>query len=1121
MPCIKVLLASFFILALSVNVVNPQEVQFGPWQVSLDGGQTFQGVSVPGTIEDQIDVNFDGVSIYRTSISPAQLDGGQRLLIRFAGAATLARVYLGDKKLGEHLGAWTPFTFDATEAAKQLPNDQPWPLTVEVDEKVGHNTQGFLPIVTHHFGGLWQPVKAWLTESPQFLIADAAHIQWLESDRIQVAIPFSSLPEADFNGRISIREKPLVRGRSSQDWQTAQIISAKILPNDGEVPWVIGSQESGYVERVFSADVQLPFEAERWSPNHPKLYEIAVELLDTNPGKSGVGASRTAVAGRVLDNVIVNSGWCTIVTDGDRFLINGDSIILRGVLNWGYAPPSVAPSLDEAWMRREIEFAQQRGFNMMKFCLWIPPKRYLELCDEMGMLAWIEYPTWHPRLDGKHLEELRREYAEFFQFDRNHPSVVLRSLTCETGPSAELSVIQALYDLCKAYVPGAIVVDDSSWISWNRVYDFFDDHPYGNNHTWVQTLDRLRSYIAERETKPLMLGEAIAADSWTIPTPKMLEFANSSPAHGPWFVADNLRWQESVDALAKRRSRSFDPALLLPLSIRYGMLMRKYQIETYRREVQYGGYVVSVIRDFPKAAMGLIDFEDQPKNTPADWKFQGDTMLLLVTESDRRSFFANDRTESTIHVVTAGDPGTIERGRLHVELQKPGYEPVEIRISQGPQKDDDFRVRYTLDWTLPDVLKPERWLIRATWLTDARHVDQARQAIDERTREVTNEWSIWVFPRMTAASFSGVLVHESARELATLLKIPDDRVTDDYELDQVVLTRRLDSALLGFLERGGKIWMMPDGKEGSLPVSEHWFLRGSLATLRPDAHWMLPFQSDANEASPLETMFSELQHFDLAGPVVPEMDHYLHRTDPLLLLWDNHDRREVKTHGLVFRMGVGESGELLVSTLKLWGDTNSVGHWLANQWNEELRQRSYPTAINRIERMENLALLTAELERQAIPLHQRLWQFRPDPDEVGRAQSWFAVDFDDNAWAQIRADRHWEGQGYADLDYWAWYRIQVEISDEWSSSTTYLNFTGIDDYADIYVNGEIVGAVGDIETRETAFDKRISLDISRFVQAGETIQIAVAVYDWFGAGGIFRPVTLSTEPLSDSPPILR
>src|SRR5205085_1900741 len=43
-------------------------------------------------------------------------------------------------------------------------------IRVRLDEKVGHNTQGFLPIIQPHFGGLWQEVK--LIELPDIYIDD-------------------------------------------------------------------------------------------------------------------------------------------------------------------------------------------------------------------------------------------------------------------------------------------------------------------------------------------------------------------------------------------------------------------------------------------------------------------------------------------------------------------------------------------------------------------------------------------------------------------------------------------------------------------------------------------------------------------------------------------------------------------------------------------------------------------------------------------------------------------------------------------------------------------------------------------------------------------------------------
>src|SRR5690606_17904198 len=153
------------------------------------------------------------------------------------------------------------------------------------------------------------------------------------------------------------------------------------------------------------------------------------------------------------DSIETRFGLGDVQVVGEGIRLNDQPLGVRSVLNWGYAPPRTAPSLDEQWMRDESQLAKSYGFNLMKFFLWIPPKQYLELCDELGMLAWIEYPTWHAQLTPSNLSELSREYNEFFAYDRNHPSVVLRSLTCETGPSADLNVIRSLYDLAKLQVP--------------------------------------------------------------------------------------------------------------------------------------------------------------------------------------------------------------------------------------------------------------------------------------------------------------------------------------------------------------------------------------------------------------------------------------------------------------------------------------------------------------------------------------------------------------------------------------------------------------------------------------------------------------------------------------------
>ena len=84
----------------------------------------------------------------------------------------------------------------------------------------------------------------------------------------------------------------------------------------------------------------------------------------------------------------------------------------------------------------------------------------------------------------------------------------------------------------------------------------------------------------------------------------------------------------------------------------------------------------------------------------------------------------------------------------------------------------------------------------------------------------------------------------------------------------------------------------------------------------------------------------------------------------------------------------------------------------------------------------------------------------------------------------------------------------------------YLSFTGVDDYMDVFVDGVFIGSGGDLERRETAFELRTSFPLPPDSARSGEIEIAVRVFDWYGAGGIFRPVSLSTRPIRPGAPIL-
>ncbi len=169
------------------------------WQLSLDQGKSFRPIHVPGAVEDRADLEFDGVSIFKAKLPPLQLTESQRLLLHFQAVATDAKVYFDNRLVGQHLGGWTPFAIDLTNELRKISGDKDHEaaIRVEVDEKVGHNTQGFLPIIINHFGGIWQPVTWELTD--RAVILDNA-----------VAV------RADFLNQQLVIETPVLHGQSDQ-----------------------------------------------------------------------------------------------------------------------------------------------------------------------------------------------------------------------------------------------------------------------------------------------------------------------------------------------------------------------------------------------------------------------------------------------------------------------------------------------------------------------------------------------------------------------------------------------------------------------------------------------------------------------------------------------------------------------------------------------------------------------------------------------------------------------------------------------------------------------------------------------------------------------------------------
>ena len=268
---------------------------------------------------------------YRCAL-PEQPRAGMRLLLHFGAADQECTVLLNGKRVGAHVGGYTAFTVDVTDALAEE-NE----LLVMVRDGTDTNALSRGKQKTKRGGiwytpqsGLWQTVWAeWVPEryiSGLRITPDAAH------GCVRVAV------QSSYDGACYLH--------------------------------FAGRRIGGFTNRETVIRVE---NAELWSPEHPKLYDFEAEL----------GSDRVKSYFALRDVAVGKD------TQGRPCLmLNGVPYYHCGVLDQGYYPDGLytAPS-DEA-MIYDITLMKRMGFNMLRKHIKIEPMRWYYHCDRLGMLVW-------------------------------------------------------------------------------------------------------------------------------------------------------------------------------------------------------------------------------------------------------------------------------------------------------------------------------------------------------------------------------------------------------------------------------------------------------------------------------------------------------------------------------------------------------------------------------------------------------------------------------------------------------------------------------------------------------------------------------------------------------------
>jgi beta-glucuronidase len=323
---------------------------------------------------------YEGTLWYRRLFDYKKQDVNARIFVYFGAANYESDVYLNGKKLGKHIGGFTPFTYEITSGLKDGNNS----LVVKVDNKRRRDGVPTLNTDWWNYGGITRDVM--IVELPETFISDY-FIQLKKGSTNQIS-GFIKLDGTKKSQKVKVEIPELKTIRE------------------------FTSDEKGMV----TIDIPLK-KIDLWSPANPKLYQVTVSCE--------------------TDKVSEKIGFRSIVTKGTEILLNGKTMFLRGICIHEENPirGGRAYSMEDA--RMLLHWAKGLNCNYVRLAHY-PHSEYMSrLADEMGILVWEENPVYWTILwdNPATFQNAKNQLTDLINRDKNRASVIIWSMANETPVS--------------------------------------------------------------------------------------------------------------------------------------------------------------------------------------------------------------------------------------------------------------------------------------------------------------------------------------------------------------------------------------------------------------------------------------------------------------------------------------------------------------------------------------------------------------------------------------------------------------------------------------------------------------------------------------------------------------
>lgn len=364
----------------------------GMWEFTREDQETVYQLSVPGCFEQHPDMlSYRGKGTYRKQI---HINNPGTLRLEFKGVSHTADVFFDGKLIAHHYNAFTPF-HGIVKNVSQGEHE----IKVVVDNSFGEHSSLHIPNDYYTYGGITRPVS--VAEIPEVYIErvhftpDIKNKEW--SGIWEVLVRNTSEKTVDV--RLS--------GSLAENKMNTEIVT---VPAGGEVTV---SMEKEFLNVM------------TWTPSDPKLYLLETVLM---------------VNDEPVDDLIERVGFRTVKVVGNKIQVNGEAIFLKGFNRHedhgmaGYAIPLQL-------MVQDMDLMQDMGANAVRTCHYPNDERFLDLCDERGILVWEENHARGLLLEDMQNPNFDRQceacIQEMIENHYNHPSIIIWGILNECASETE------------------------------------------------------------------------------------------------------------------------------------------------------------------------------------------------------------------------------------------------------------------------------------------------------------------------------------------------------------------------------------------------------------------------------------------------------------------------------------------------------------------------------------------------------------------------------------------------------------------------------------------------------------------------------------------------------------